>query len=97
MTELKPNGIPMRLAPTALIALTLAATLLGGCAHRGDIPTADNGENDDAICRAGGAVPGSSAYAACLKDRDNKRINAINRADRAQRDLGEYMLNHPSR
>ena len=32
-----------------------------------------------------------------VKDRDAQRGNAIDRADRKQRDLGEYMLNNPSR
>jgi hypothetical protein len=87
----------MRLASTSLIAMTLAATLLGACARRTDVPISDAGDNDDAICRANGVAPGSSEYASCLKNRDNQRVNAINRADRAQRNLGEYMLNNPSR
>jgi hypothetical protein len=87
----------MRPTPTHLIALTLAALALASCARRGDIPVANLSDNDDVVCRANGAVPGSSEYAACLKDRDAQRGNAINRADRAQRSLGEYMLNHPDR
>jgi hypothetical protein len=31
----------------------------------------------------------------CRRDRDVLRNNATARADRRQRDLGEYMLNHP--
>lgn len=87
----------MRLASTSLIALTLAATLIGGCARRSDVPVSNLGDNDDAICRANGAAPGSSEYASCLKNRDVQRSNAIARADRAQRNLGEYMLNNPNR
>ena len=34
-------------------------------------------------------------YVACRKDRDVQRANANARADRRQRDLGEYMLNNP--
>jgi hypothetical protein len=34
---------------------------------------------------------------ACRKDRDVQRNAATARADRRQRDLGEYMLNHPDR
>jgi hypothetical protein len=30
------------------------------------------------------------------KDRDVQRANAAARADHAQRDLGEYMLNNPT-
>ncbi|MGM4895413.1 hypothetical protein [Tardiphaga sp. 839_C3_N1_4] len=87
----------MRLTSTSLIALTLAATLLGACARRTDIPMSSLGDDDDAICRANGVAVGSPEYAACRKDRDVQRSNAINRADRAQRNLGEYMLNNPSR
>jgi hypothetical protein len=51
--------------------------------------------DDDAICRATNVAVGSSEYVACRKDRDVMRSNANARADRRQRDLGEYMLNHP--
>jgi hypothetical protein len=78
-----------------LIALALAALALGGCAQRGQVPVSDLGEDDDAICRANGVAAGSPTYVACRKDRDAVRGNAVARADRAQRDLGEYMLDHP--
>jgi hypothetical protein len=87
----------MRLAPTSLIALTLAATLLGACARRSDVPISSMGDDDDAVCRANGVAVGSPQYSACRKDRDVQRSNAITRADRKQRDLGEYMLNNPGR
>jgi hypothetical protein len=87
----------MRPTPTHLIALTLAALALASCARRSDIPVSNLGDDDDAICRANGVVAGSADYAACLKNRDVQRGNAIARADRAQRNLGEYMLNNPSR
>jgi hypothetical protein len=55
-------------------------------------------QDDDTYCRAGGTVtPGSSQYISCRKDRDLQRSQAEARADRRQRDLGEYMLNHPDR
>ncbi|KAA0078325.1 hypothetical protein [Tardiphaga sp. P9-11] len=87
----------MRLTSTSLIALTLAATLLGACARRTDVPISSLGDDDDAICRANGVVVGSPQYASCRKDRDVQRSNSIQRADRAQRNLGEYMLNNPNR
>jgi hypothetical protein len=34
---------------------------------------------------------------ACRKNRDAQRGNALVRADKKQRDLGEYMLNNPVR
>jgi hypothetical protein len=80
----------------SLIALLLVAPLLAGCLERGQ-PTVTNAENDDddSFCRANGVVAGSKEYVACRKDRDVQRNNANGRADRRQRDLGEWMLNHP--
>jgi hypothetical protein len=81
--------------PKFLLALILAALALCACARRSDTPVSTLGQDDDAICRANNVAPGSSAYIACRKDRDVLRDNAAARADRRQRDLGEYMLNHP--
>jgi hypothetical protein len=86
----------MRLISTTLTALTLALAL-GACAQRSQVPVSSLGEDDDAICRANGVVVGSSDYVACRKDRDVIRNNAAARADRAQRNLSEYMLNNPDR
>ncbi|MGA8899169.1 hypothetical protein [Bradyrhizobium sp.] len=82
--------------PTALALMVLA---LGACSHRGELPV-NSGltEDDDTFCRAGGKVAaGSSEYVACRRERDAQRGNTIDRADKKQRDLGEYMLNHPER
>ena len=87
----------MRPTRTHLIVLTLAALALASCARRSDVPVSSLGEDDDAICRANGVVVGSADYAACRKNRDVQRSNSIQRADRAQRNLGEYMLNNPGR
>ena len=79
------------------IVLILASPLLAGCFERGEsaVPSTLS-QDDDTFCRAGGTVaPGSSQYIACRKDRDAQRDAAAARADRKQRDLGEYMLNHP--
>jgi hypothetical protein len=78
------------------IALWLTTPLLAGCLEQGK-RTVENtlGEDDDTFCRANNVAPGSSAYIACRKDRDVQRSNADARTDRRQRDLGEYMLNHP--
>ena len=79
----------------ALMTLTLAS-----CSHRGELPanSALSSQDDDAFCRAGGKfAPGSAEYAACLRDRDAQRANEIARADKKQRDVGEYMLNNPVR
>jgi hypothetical protein len=80
-----------------LIALLLLAPLLAGCLERGQ-PTMVNasGDDDDAFCRANNTVKvGSPEYVACRKGRDVQRVNANTRTDKRQRDLGEYMLNHP--
>jgi hypothetical protein len=55
-------------------------------------------EDDDTFCRGGGKVaPGSAAYVTCRKERDAQRGNAIDRADKKQRNLAEDMLNNPVR
>ena len=78
------------------IVLLLIAPLLVGCLERGRPTIVDSsGGDDDAICRANNVAVGSSEYVACRRDRDVLRNNATARADRRQRDLGEYMLNHP--
>jgi hypothetical protein len=82
---------------TPLLALLLIAPLLAGCLERGQPTMVDSGGDDDAFCRANNVAAGSPQYVACRKDRDVQRNNANGRADRAQRNLGEYMLNNPSR
>ena len=79
------------------IALVLASLTLVSCTHRGEAPlNSALKEDDDTFCRAGGTVaPGSPQYVACVRDRDAQRANEIARADKKQRDLGEYMLNNP--
>jgi len=81
--------------PRLVVALLLLAPLLSACAQRSQVPVSSLGEDDDAICRANNVAVGSPEYVACRKDRDVVRGNATARADRRQRDLGEYMLNHP--
>jgi hypothetical protein len=74
------------------VALSLAA-----CASRNEAPpSAGLAEDDDTFCQAGGKVAvGSPQYVYCRRDRDAARNTAIAKADRKQRDLGEWMLNHP--
>jgi hypothetical protein len=77
------------------IVLLLVAPLLAGCLERGQPTMVDSGGDDDATCRANNVAVGSPEYVACRKDRDAVRNNAVARADRRQRDLGEYMMTHP--
>jgi hypothetical protein len=78
------------------IALLLVLPLLAGCLERGQPPMVDSSGDDDMFCRANNTVAvGSPDYVACRKDRDVQRAAREARADRRQRDLGEYMLNHP--
>ena len=85
----------MRRNSALYLALLLVAPLLVGCLERGQPTMADTSGDDDAFCRANNVVVGSPQYVACRKDRDVQRGNANARADRRQRDLGEYMMNHP--
>jgi hypothetical protein len=86
----------MRPAPVLLcLALALGSLTLAACASRTDAPVTGMSEDDDAFCRANNVQAGSPEYVACRKDRDAQRSAALARADRKQRDLGEYMLNHP--
>jgi hypothetical protein len=77
------------------ITLSLCALALSACASRHDVPISSAGDDDDAFCRANNVAVGSPEYVACRKDRDVQRLHAEEKADRAQRNLGEYMLNHP--
>jgi hypothetical protein len=87
-----------RQSASPLVALLLIAPLLAGCLERGQPTLVSSGsDDDDAFCRANNVKAGSSEYIACRKDRDAQRAAAENRADRRQRDLGEYMLNNPTR
>jgi hypothetical protein len=87
---------PMRRKSAPLLAALLLAPLLTGCLERGQPTMVDSSGDDDAFCRANNVKAGSPEYVACRKDRDVQRVNANARADRRQRDLGEFMLNNPS-
>jgi hypothetical protein len=78
------------------LALLLIAPLLAGCLERGQPVMVDTSADDDAYCRANAAV-GSNEYVNCRKNRDVQRGNANARADRAQRNMAEQMLNNPVR
>jgi hypothetical protein len=80
-----------------LIVPICLALSLGGCLTRNQGPvTAQGNDDDDSYCRANNTVAaGSPEYVACRKDRDVQRQRAEAKADRRQRDLGEYMMNHP--
>ncbi|WJR79096.1 hypothetical protein [Bradyrhizobium sp. NP1] len=84
-----------------LVSITLlAAPLLAGCLERGEPPPVQStlAEDDDTFCRANGKyTPTSPEYVYCRRDRDAQRNQAQARADRRQRDLGDYMMSHPER
>ncbi|MGT2502491.1 hypothetical protein ACVOMS_19975 [Bradyrhizobium guangxiense] len=88
--------MPLAAAPR-LLAAVLFAIALSACSARYQNAVAVGGDDDDAVCQSRGYAPGSPEYVACRKDRDVQRNAATARADRRQRDLGEYMLNHPER
>jgi hypothetical protein len=81
----------------SLIALLLMAPLVTGCLERGQPTMVDSSGDDDAFCRANNVAVGSPEYVACRKDRDVQRGNYNAKLDRRQRDLGDYMMNHPDR
>jgi hypothetical protein len=80
-----------------VITLMLAAPLLAGCLERGQPTMVDTSADDDAFCRANNVAVGSNEYVNCRKNRDVQRGNANARADRAQRNMAEQMLNNPVR
>ena len=91
---MRPKSVP------SLLLLAFAALSLGACASasRTAVPGYEHlsSEDDDAYCQQGGKVAvGSPDYVYCRKERDASRNAAVGRADRKQRDLAEYMLNHP--
>jgi hypothetical protein len=86
----------MRRFPRLLFPLLLLAPLLAGCLERGQPTMADTSGDDDAFCARSHAA-GSPDYVNCRKDRDVQRANANSRIDKRQRNLGEYMLNNPTR
>jgi len=87
----------MRRNPAKLfLPLLLLAPLLAGCLERGQPTMADTSGDDDAFC-GGRHAAGSPDYVNCRKDRDVQRANYNSRIDKRQRNLGEYMLNNPSR
>jgi hypothetical protein len=86
-----------RNSPRTLIALLLIAPLLASCLERGQPTMVDSSADDDAFCRANNVAVGSNEYVNCRKNRDVQRGNANARADRAQRNLAEQMLNNPTR
>ncbi len=77
------------------VALVLAALALSACAQSRQAPVSILDQDDDTYCRANNVAAGSPEYIACRKDRDAMRDRAAARADRRQRDLGDYMINHP--
>ena len=91
------DGYPMQPGAAKLgLVLTLTAAALCGCASRSEPPvSAALAQDDDTFCRANNVAAGSPEYIACRKDRDLMRDRAAARGDRRQRDLGEYMMNHP--
>ncbi len=87
----------MRSSKAHFIALALLAATLSACASRNEVPpaAAASAADDDAYCRQNNVQVGSPDYVYCRRDRDAQRNQAIARADRRQRDLGDYMMNHP--
>jgi hypothetical protein len=84
-------------SPRLVSMMLLAALSLAACATRNEPPaSAGLSGDDDAFCRANGTVqPGSPQYVYCRRDRDAARNKAIDKANRSQEGLADWMLNHP--
>ena len=81
---------------SALIRILLPVALglsLAGCMQTAREQAETAVVDDDALCQKRGGPPGSSGYAACMKDRDVARANSQARVDRAHRNVTEDMLN----
>ena len=84
----------MRATTTRLLLAILLGVSLAGCLQTGSETAATSpAVDDDALCRSNGGPPGSSAYAACMKDRDTRREASQARMDRSHRRVSEDMLN----
>jgi len=90
------DSICMRQNSARICIAAILALALSACATHSERPVSTLDQDDDSFCRANNVAPGSSAYIACRKDRDVQRDTAAGRADRKQRDLAEWMLNHPA-
>ncbi|HVX75449.1 MAG TPA: hypothetical protein VHB49_04935 [Bradyrhizobium sp.] len=80
------------------LVLLFAALALAACASSRNEPPASAGlaQDDDSYCQAGGKnAVGSPDYVYCRKERDAARNVATSRADQRQRDLADFMMNHP--
>jgi hypothetical protein len=98
MTTSLTEACMRRNSAPLILALTLITLALAACAQRNQAPVLSGlNEDDDTFCRANNVAAGSPEYVVCRRDRDAQRNNAIVRADKKQRDLGEYMLNNPVR
>jgi hypothetical protein len=82
----------MHLSKQYVWMLLALAGLLTGCAEL-DRQRPANVADDDATCRASGAVPGTPAYATCLKDRDIAAARIDQRMQNTHKRVAEDMLN----
>lgn len=82
----------MRATITKLLLTAALGLSLAGCFQSAREQVEQASVDDDALCQKAGP-PGSSAYAACLKDRDVAREGSRARLDRAHRNVTESMLN----
>jgi hypothetical protein len=78
--------------PTTLLIMAIGLSL-GGCFQTAREDVAAAAVDDDALCQRNAGPPGSSPYAACMKDRDGRRSQSQERKDRSHRRVAEDMLN----
>jgi hypothetical protein len=83
----------MRATMTRLLLTMLVGLSLAGCLQTAREELATAVTDDDALCQKNAGPPGSSPYAACMKDRDAQRSQSQARMDRSHRRVSEDMLN----
>jgi hypothetical protein len=83
----------MRTTTTRLLLAIFVGFTLAGCLQTAREEVAAAAVDDDALCQKNAGPPGSSPYAACMKDRDVQRSSSQARMDRSHRRVSEDMLN----
>lgn len=88
-----------RFAAAALVAGSMLAGLLAGCAQQEERPQAAASapvQDDDAYCQAKGFKPGSDQYVGCRKERDYAASLRAQQDKKNSSKLGDFMINNPA-
>jgi hypothetical protein len=83
----------MRVTTRRFLLAILLGLPLAGCMRTASEQVSTAVRDDDAFCQKNAGPPGSSPYAACMKDRDVAASQRQARMDRTHRRVSEDMLN----